>query len=137
MLFVLHIHSCAMKRDLKGPLQIKSFEFGADAYKLCSLLWKSDKEWILTRQLMRSSTSIGAMCAESEHAQSKSDFINKLSIARKECNESLYWITMMFEVGLIKENVAERLASQAEELIRILTASIKTAQANLRVSKRS
>jgi four helix bundle protein len=137
MLFVLHKNSCAMKRDLKGPLQIKSFEFGADAYKLCSLLWKSDKEWILTRQLMRSSTSIGAMCAESEHAQSKSDFINKLSIARKECNESLYWITMMFEVGLIKENVAERLASQAEELMRILTASIKTAQANLRVSKRS
>jgi four helix bundle protein len=125
-----------MKRDLKGPLQLKSFEFGADAYKLCSLLWKSDKEWILTRQLMRSSTSIGAMCAESEHAQSKSDFISKLSIARKECNESLYWITMMFEVGLIKENAAERLGSQAEELMRILTASIKTAQANLRVSKR-
>ena len=124
-----------MKLDLKGPLQLKSFEFGADAYKLCSLLWKSDKEWILTRQLMRSSTTIGAMCAESEHAQSKSDFINKLSIARKECNESMYWIAMMFEVGLIKENVAERLGSQAEELMRILTASIKTAQANLRVSK--
>ena len=127
---------CAMKQYLKGPLQIKSFEFGADAYKLCSLLWKSDKEWILTRQLMRSSTSIGAMCAESEHAQSKSDFINKLSIARKECNESMYWIALMYEVGLIKENVAERLGSQAEELMRILTASIKTAQANLRVSKR-
>jgi four helix bundle protein len=125
-----------MKLDLKGPLQLKSFEFGADAYKLCSLLWKSDKEWILTRQLMRSSTSIGAMCAESEHAQSKSDFINKLSIARKECNESMYWIALMYEVGLIKENVAERLGSQAEELMRILTASIKTAQANLRVSKR-
>lgn len=124
-----------MKLDLKGPLQLKSFEFGADAYKLCSLLWKSDKEWILTRQLMRSSTSIGAMCAESEHAQSKSDFINKLSIARKECNESMYWIALMYEVGLIKENVAERLGSQAEELMRILTASIKTAQANLRVSK--
>ena len=125
-----------MKLDLKGPLQLKSFEFGADAYKLCSLLWKSDKEWILTRQLMRSSTSIGAMCAESEHAQSKSDFINKLSVARKECNESMYWIALMYEVGLIKENVAERLGSQAEELMRILTASIKTAQANLRVSKR-
>ena len=126
-----------MKRDLKGPLQLKSFAFGAEAYRLCAALWKTEKEWILTRQLMRSSTSIGAMCAESEHAQSKSDFINKLSIARKECNESLYWITMMFEVGLIKENVAERLASQAEELMRILTASIKTAQANLRVSKMS
>ena len=124
-----------MKRDLKGPLQLKSFEFGADAYKLCSLLWKSDKEWILTRQLLRSSTSIGAMCAESEHAQSKSDFINKLSIARKECNESMYWIAMMLEVGLLSEHVAEKLGDQAEELMRLLTSSIRTAQHNLRNSK--
>ena len=73
-----------MKRDLKGPLQLKSFAFSAEAYRLCAALWKTEKEWILTRQLMRSSTAIGALCAESEHAQSKSDFINKLSITRKE-----------------------------------------------------
>jgi four helix bundle protein len=90
-----------MKRDLKGPLQLKSFEFGAKTYRVCAVLWKNEKEWILTRQLMRSSTAIGALCAESEHAQSKSDFIHKLSIARKECNESNYWISMMLEVGLL------------------------------------
>jgi four helix bundle protein len=124
-----------MKQSLKGPLQRKSFEFGADAYKLCSQLWKSDKEWILTRQLMRSSTAIGALCAESEHAQSKSDFINKLAIARKECNESKYWIALMLEVGLLSEHVAEKLGVQAEELMRLLTSSIRTAQHNLRNSK--
>ncbi len=124
-----------MKRDLKGPLQLKSFVFGADAYRLCALLWKTEKEWILTRQLMRSSTAIGALCAESEHAQSKSDFINKLSIARKECNESKYWIAMMYEVGLLTESIAEKLEAQAEELMRLLTSSIRTAQVNLRNSK--
>ena len=124
-----------MKRDLKGSLHLKSFEFGAEAYRLCAVLWKTEKEWILMRQLMRSSTSIGAMCAESEHAQSKSDFINKLSIARKECNESKYWIAMMHEVGLLSEHVAEKLGAQAEELMRLLTSSIRTAQNNLRNSK--
>jgi four helix bundle protein len=124
-----------MKRELKGPLQLKSFEFGAKAYRVCAVLWKSEKEWVLTRQLMRSSTAVGALCAESEHAQSKSDFINKLSIARKECNESKYWIAMMLEVGLLNESTAQKLGIQAEELMRLLTASIRTAQANLNKSK--
>ena len=124
-----------MKRELKGPLQLKSFEFGAQTYRVCTVLWKSEKEWVLTRQLMRSSTAVGALCAESEHAQSKSDFINKLSIARKECNESKYWIAMMLEVGLLNESTAQKLGIQAEELMRLLTASIRTAQANLNKSK--
>ena len=124
-----------MKRDLKGPLQLKSFEFGAKTNRVCTVLWKSEKEWVLTRQLMRSSTAVGALCAESEHAQSKSDFINKLSIARKECNESKYWISMMLEVGLLSDSVAEKLGTQAEELMRLLTSSIRTAQSNLNKSK--
>jgi four helix bundle protein len=124
-----------MKRELKGPLQLKSFEFGAQTYRVCTVLWKSEKEWVLTRQLMRSSTAVGALCAESEHAQSKSDFINKLSIARKECNESKYWIAMMLEVGLLNESTVQKLGIQAEELMRLLTSSIRTAQANLNKSK--
>ncbi len=124
-----------MERELKGPLQLKSFEFGAKAYRVCAVLWNSEKEWVLTRQLMRSSTAVGALCAESEHAQSKSDFIIKLSIARKECNESKYWIAMMLEVGLLNESTAQKLGIQAEELMRLLTASIRTAQANLNKSK--
>jgi four helix bundle protein len=84
---------------------------------------------------MRSSTAVGALCAESEHAQSKSDFINKLSIARKECNESKYWISMMLEVGLLNESTAQKLGIQAEELMRLLTSSIRTAQSNLNKSK--
>jgi four helix bundle protein len=84
---------------------------------------------------MRSSIAVGALCAESEHAQSKSDFINKLSIARKECNESKYWISMMLEVGLLSDSVAEKLGTQGEELMRLLTSSIRTAQTNLNKSK--
>ena len=110
-MFCTQLISWNMKRDLKGPLQLKSFEFGAKAYRVCAVLWKCEKEWILTRQLMRSSTAIGALCAESEHAQSKSDFIKKLSIARKECNESMYWIAMILEVGILSEHVAEKLGA--------------------------
>ena len=124
-----------MKHNYKGPLSEKSFAFGADAYRVSASLWKIEKEWVLTRQLMRSSTAVGALCAESEHAQSKADFINKLSIARKECIESAYWISMMLEVGLLNENAAHKLGTQAEELMRLLTSSIRTAQFNLQKSK--
>ena len=70
---------------------------------------------------MCSSTAVGALCAESDYAQSKLDFINKRSIARKECNESKYWIAMLRELGFMDDPTAERLSKQAEELMRLLT----------------
>ena len=70
---------------------------------------------------MRSSNAVGALCAESDYAQSKLDFINKRSIARKECNESKYWIAMLRELGFMDDPTAERLSKQAEELMRLLT----------------
>jgi len=80
---------------------------------------------------MRSASAVGALYAESEYAQSKADFISKLSIARKECNESRYWIAMMLELRLLDSEAAQTIQSQANELMRLLTASIKTAQSNL------
>jgi four helix bundle protein len=96
---------------------------------------KSKNEWILTRQLIRSATAVGALIAESDHAQSKLDFINKRSIARKECNESAYWIAMMLQLGLMEQSNAQSLSKQADELMRILTSGIKTAKRNLEHSK--
>jgi four helix bundle protein len=80
---------------------------------------------------MRSATAVGALCSESEHAQSKLDFINKRSIARKECNESKYWIALMLELGLIEPEIARKLDDQAEELMKLLTSGIQTARRNL------
>jgi|688.fasta_scaffold1633530_1 four helix bundle protein len=129
---------CLQKKTMENktlrPLQHKSFRFGVDAYNVCSQIMKLKNEWILTRQLMRSATAVGALCSESEHEQSKLDFISKRAIARKECNESKYWIALMREVGILESSIACKLDDQAEELMRLLTAGIKTAQRNLQTS---
>jgi four helix bundle protein len=120
-----------MENKTLRPLQQKSFRFGVDAYNVCSQIMKIKNEWILTRQLMRSATAVGALISESEHAQSVPDFISKRAIARKECNESKYWIALMREVEILEPSIACKLNDQAEELMRLLTAGIKTAQRNL------
>lgn len=120
-----------MINAVNHPLKGKSFRFGVEVYGVCNEIVIAKKEWVLTRQLMRSSTSIGALCAESAFAQSRPDFIHKLSIARKECNESKYWIELMKEIGLLEISRAQELINSADELMRLLTASIKTAQRNL------
>ena len=125
-----------MKNNFKQNLHEKAFQFGVDSYRICSTIMTTKKEWILTRQLIRSATAVGALIAESEHAQSTLDFINKRSIARKECNESSYWIKMMKELQLIAEQEAEKLDAQSEELMRILTATIKTTKQNLEYKKK-
>ena len=96
---------------------------------------KTKNEWILTRQLIRSSTAVGALIAESEHAQSTLDFINKRAIARKECNDSFYWISMMQELELLSTPEAVKLSKQSQELMRLLTAAIKTSKRNLEQSQ--
>ena len=121
----------SMENIILRPLQNKSFRFGVDTYNVCSQIMKVKNEWVLTRQLMRSATAVGALCSESEHAQSKLDFINKRSIARKECNESKYWIALMLELGLIEPDIARKLDDQAEELMKLLTSGIQTARRNL------
>jgi four helix bundle protein len=92
---------------------------------------REKKESVLSKQLLRSGTSIGANIAEGKYAQSKDDFINKNSIALKEASETLYWIDLMIEAKLLDEmNAADSLRAACEELIRILVSSIKTAKAN-------
>ena len=120
-----------MNLNSKELMANKSFRFGVDSYRLSSSLMKTKNEFVLSRQLMRSASAVGALYAESEYAQSKADFISKLAIARKECNESRYWIAMMLELGLLDSAAAQTIQSQAIELMRLLTASIKTAQSNL------
>ncbi len=121
-----------MQTIKENPLASKSFEFGVKAYRMCERIMKSKNEYVLTRQLIRASSSVGALCSESEFAQSRPDFISKLSIARKECNESRFWILMMHEVGLIDSGNAQEMQARANELMRMLTASIKTAQSKLK-----
>ena len=105
----------------------KSFEYALEIMKLTKEL-KSKQEYEVAKQLLRSGTSIGANISESEYAQGKADFVSKLSIALKEANESRYWLKLLSATKEIDEEKAKALIVKAEEIIRILTASIKTSK---------
>lgn len=90
------------------------------------------REYVLSKQVLRSGTSIGANIEESVHAQSKVDFIHKLSIAQKEACETNYWLRLLRDSVYIEEKLAESFLKDCEEIQRLLTASIKTAKKNLK-----
>lgn len=84
----------------------KSFRFALNAIKSCNFLIREKHEFILSKQLLRSATSIGALVKEAEHAQSKADFINKMNIALKEANETEYWLMYSKRVSIIRTSVS-------------------------------
>lgn len=109
----------------------KSFLFAIRIVNLYKHLCGSEKEYVLSKQLLRSGTSIGAMIRESEHSESKADFIHKLSIAQKETNETMYWIELLHETQYLKETEFQSIHNDAKELIKLLAAIIKTTKTNL------
>lgn len=86
------------------------------------------KENVLTKQLLRSGTAVGALISEAEFGQSKADFAHKLSIALKEANESRYWLNLLHDTGYLNNAIFNKLTDACTELIRILVASIKTSK---------
>lgn len=113
-------------------LSTKSYDFALRIIKLYQFMADERREYVLSKQVLRSGTSIGANIEESVHAQSKVDFVHKLSIAQKEANETNYWLRLLKDAGYIEEKLAESFLIDCEEIQRLLTASIKTAKANLK-----
>lgn len=107
-------------------IEEKSFQFALEIIKLYKIL-KSNHEFAIGRQILRAGTSIGANVAEGTAAQTKKDFITKMSIASKEARETLYWLKLLKASELIVYNF-ENLLNNCNELIRILTAIVKTSQ---------
>jgi four helix bundle protein len=103
----------------------KSFEFAIQVVKLCKTL-QTKREFVIADQLLRSSTSIGANVIEASAAQTKKDFIAKMAIASKEARETHYWLLLIKEMDVIDINLSGYL-DNADELIRLLTATVKTA----------
>lgn len=99
--------------------------------KLYKFMISEHEEFVLSKQVLRSGTSIGANIEESVHAQSKIDFIHKLSIAQKEASETSYWIKLLRDSDYLNAKLAESLFNDCEEIQKLLTASIKTAKSNL------
>lgn len=113
-----------------NPLRDKSYAFSIKIVHFCRKMQK-EKEYILSKQLLKSGTSIGANVAEAAHAQSKPDFISKLSIALKEGNESDFWLRLIRDTTPIFVKEAQSLLLELNEIISLLVASINTAKKNL------
>ncbi|MCL2506759.1 MAG: four helix bundle protein [Endomicrobia bacterium] len=107
-------------------VKIKSKSFAIRIYKLYQYLCIEKKEFVLSKQILRSGTSIGANISESEYSISKKEFISKLHIALKEASETKYWLEFMYDVKLINQKEFENIVNDCDELLKLLTAAIKT-----------
>lgn len=107
-------------------LNNKSKAFALRIIKMYNYLCDEKKEYVMSKQILRSGTSIGANIAEAFYAQSEADFIAKLYILRKEAGETLYWIDLLKESGYIGDDVATSISAECDELLKLLTSSIKT-----------
>ena len=108
----------------------KSKDFALRIIKFVKLLQDDEIGRIISKQLLRSGTSIGANVRESYNAQSKADFINKLHIALKEADETAYWLELLYESDIINKQYFDSLYGELKEIIALLTASIKTLKNN-------
>ena len=115
-----------MKKD--SAVHVKSYAFALRVVRLYQYLTSEKREYVLSKQLLRSGTAVGALVRESEHGQSKADFIHKLQIALKEANESLYWIELLHDAGYLNVDGFDSLYPQAEELVKLLVSIIKTSK---------
>ena len=112
----------------KSPLREKSYLFAIRIVKLSQSLVAVQKEYVLSRQVLRSGTAIGALIRESEFAASKADFINKLTVSLKEANETEYWLMLLHDTGYLSKEEFEGLQFECKELIAMLVASVKTSK---------
>ena len=109
-----------------SPLRDKSKEFAKQIVILCREIKSNHKEAVLTNQLLRSGTSVGANLHEAQYAQGTKDFISKLEIAQKECYETEYWLELLFETGYMTEEQYKPLKNDCGAIRRMLIASINT-----------
>lgn len=110
----------------KNIIQEKSFCFALRIIKLYKYLKDNKNEYVLSKQLLRSGTSIGANIEESIGGQSKNDFVSKISVAYKESRETLYWLKLLKASNYLNQKQSESLINDCEEIIRIITKIQKT-----------
>ena len=114
-----------MKENL---IQIKSYAFSLRVVKLYKYLCEKKNEYVISKQIVRSGTSIGANIEEAIVAQSKKDFISKISISYKEARETYYWIRIIKDSGYISQKQGESLLADLEELLKIMTVILKSSK---------
>jgi four helix bundle protein len=113
-----------------STIKQKSFRFALRIIQLYKYLQSNKHEYVLSKQLLRSGTSIGASVSEAKHAESKADFIHKLAIAQKEANETCYWIELLWQSDFIEKNEYDSIFKDISEIQKILSSIILTSKKN-------
>ncbi len=111
---------------MESSMKCKSKRFALRIVNLYRYLCDEKKEYILSKQILRSGTSIGANLAEAEYAISRKDFLSTQYIALKECSETRYWLDLLYEADYLDKKSYESIITDCDELIRMLSASTKT-----------
>ncbi len=115
--------------EKENIIQAKTFAFARKIISLYMQL-KNEREYVISKQLLKAGTSIGANVEEAIAAFSKRDFVHKMNIAQKEARETKYWLKLLSETNIVTSN-SEKLLAEIEEIIRILTAIVKSSQSNI------
>ena len=113
---------------MSNSIQEKSFRFAVRIVKLCRYLQTEKKEHVLSKQLLRSGTSIGANVSESQQAQSRPDFVSKLSIALKEASETEYWLRLLYETDYLSDKYFQSIQSDCDEVKGLLVSIVKSSK---------
>ena len=119
----------------KADIRKLSFEFAIEIVKLHKYLVSNQKEFVMSKQLLKSETAIGALVREAQNGESKADFIHKLAIAQKECDETQYWLELLFETQYLVEEDFKSYIQRANSLLRILRSIILSTKENMGVKQ--
>ena len=114
------------RRQVENDIYDLSKDFAIKVVKLYNYLKSEKKEVVMSKQILRSGTSIGANVREGKYAQSRADFINKMSIALKEANESAYWLEILHQTNYLDDALYKSLYDDSDKIIAVLTKIVKT-----------
>jgi four helix bundle protein len=120
-----------MNIKFSGPIEQKSFQYSIDIIRTYKRLSSEQKEFVMSRQLLRSGTAVGALVKEGQNAESKKDFIHKYHIAQKECDESIYWIQLLYQTQYLSKTETINLTNQAGQLLKMIRSAIITTKERL------
>jgi len=115
----------------ENVIKDKSFGFAIRIVNLFKYLVADKKEFVMSKQLLRSGTAVGALYREAEFAETKKDFVHKMAMAQKECNETIYWLELLNATDFLGNEEFENINKDAVEIIKLITSIIKTAKASL------
>ena len=112
-------------------IHTKSYAFAIRVVNAYKFLSGTQKDFVLSKQMLRSGTAIGALITEAHHAQSSADFLNKMNVALKEANETSYWLSLLKDTGYLEVDVYRSISMDCDELVALLVSIVKSMKSSL------